>query len=335
MLHRQLASLALVMSVLLAPATAQTRHQLEPAEAHWGVYVSTLDGREVTSVNPDKRFQPASTTKLLTTAAAFHTLPDPRTPNPALATAIRIEPRDNNAPPDIAIIGGADALLADDAECPDNCLFNLADIITGHGIQSVSDIIGDDTLFPDQRWTSGWVVDDLKFRFATATSALTINENVLKIDVTAGAAPGAPIIATWAEGDNLMDLRVDAVTVEGYQDHLRIDRLPGTNTMRIHGEFGVNARDVELTIGIDNPAELAARRLARLLEQRGVLVHGVTRARHRPAIIADEPDMRELMRADPQPPTTRVGARLNTHEIARQLPAPLLDTLTIINSQAA
>lgn len=324
----------LALTLMVAPTgAAQVRHELEPAQAHWGLYVATLDGREVTALNPDKRFQPASTTKALTTAAAFRTLPDPRIPNPQFATTIRIEPRDNGAPPDIAIIGGGDPLLADDPECPDNCLFNLADIIAGHGVTSVSDVIGDDTLFPDQPWADGWVIEDLKFRFATATSALTVNENILRIDVTAGDAPGAPILATWAQGDDLMDLQVDAVTVEGFEDHLRIARLPGSNTMRIHGEFGIRAAPVELKIGIDDPAELAARRLARLLEARGVTVQGVARARHRPAVIADEPDMREKMRNDPAPPRP-LARRANTQEIARQLPAPLVDTLTIINKES-
>ncbi len=331
---RLLAVFALIVLAVPLPAAAQTRHTLEPPEAHWGVYVSTLDGREINAVNADKRFQPASTTKLLTTAAAFHTLPNPRTPNPAFATTIRLEPRSDGAPPDIAIIGGADALLADSPECPDNCLDNLADIIAAHGIRAVSDVIGDDTLFPDQRWTSGWIVEDLKFKFATAISALTVNENVLKIDVTAGAAPGAPIIATWAEGDDLMKLQVEARTVEGYADHLRISRLPGSDTMRIHGEFGVRARPVQLTIGIDDPAEFTARRLVRLLGQRGVLVHGTARARHRPAVIADEPHMRDIMRSDPTAPASATVRRANSQEIARQLPAPLFNTLTIVNKES-
>ncbi len=335
MLARRLAPLVFACLAALAPARAQTPESLNPPappEARWGLAVSTLDGRDVLTVNADQRFQPASVTKLVTTAAAFHTLPDPRLPNPALATTIRIEPRDNNAPPDIAIIGGADALLADDPECPDNCLDNLADIIAAHGIRAVSDVIGDDTLFPHQPWSDGWIIEDLKFRFATATSALTVNENVLRIDVTPGPAAGAPIIATWAEGDDLMDLQVEALTVPGYEDHLRISRLPGTNTMRIHGEFGARARPVQLTIGVDDPADLAARRLARLLEARGVQVRGVARARHRPAVIADEPDMREIMRNDPTPPSA--PSRPNTQEIARQLPSPLIDTITIVNKDS-
>lgn len=330
---RLLAYLFVLIFAISPTATGQVRHELEPSEAHWGLYVSTLDGREVTTLNPDKRFQPASTTKALTTAAAFRTLQDPRIPDPQFATTIRIEPRDNGAPPDIALVGGGDPLLADDPECPDNCLDNLADIIAAHGLTAVSDVIGDDTLFPDQRWSDGWIIEDLKFRFATATSALTINENLLRIDVTAGDAPGAPILATWAQGDDLMNLKVDAVTVEGFEDHLRIDRIPGSNTMRIHGEFGVRAAPVQLKIGIDDPAAFAARRLARLLQARGVAVQGVARAHHRPAVIADEPDMREKMRTDPAPPRPQ-ARRTNAQEIARQLPAPLLDALTIINKDS-
>lgn len=334
MLNRLAPLLALLALCCAPPAAAQVEHELNPPQARWGIYISTLDGREVLARNADKRFQPASIAKLLTTAAAFHTQPDPRIPDPSLATTIRIEHRAEGGPPDIAIIGGGDPFLADDPECPDNCLSNLADIITGHGISEISDVIGDDTLFPDQRYADGWSIEDLKFKFATATSALTINENVLNIDVAPGDGPGAPVIATWAETDDLMGLRNEAATVAGYRDHLRISRLPNAGTMRLHGEFGANARPVELTIGIDDPAEHTARRLARLLRERGVTIHGVPRARHRPAVIADEPHMRDVMRGDPTPPRSTTATRPNSQEIARQLPAPLIDVIEITNKDS-
>ncbi len=324
----------LLLLIAAAPATAQVEHELNPPEARWGIHVSTLDGREILNRNADKRFQPASIVKLITTAGAFHTQPDPRIPDPTFATTIRIEHRTDAGPPDIAIVGGGDPLLADDPECPDNCLSQLADIIVGNGVTAVTDIIGDDTLFPDQRFADGWSIEDLKFAFATATSALTINENVLNIDVTGGDGPGAPVIATWAETDDLMDLSVDATTVQGYRDHLRIARLPNEDTMRIHGEFGDRARPVELTIGIDDPAEHAARRLARLLAERGVLIHGIPRARHRQPVIADEPDMRDLMQNDPTPPRSTTLRRPNSQELARQLPAPLIDVIEITNKES-
>src|SRR5688572_24758188 len=82
----------------------------------WGLVVMTMDGRELVAIRPDERFVPASNTKLFTVAAAFHRLGDVTRPDPSMGASIRIEPR-TDAPPDIVLIGGGDAMLIDADDC--------------------------------------------------------------------------------------------------------------------------------------------------------------------------------------------------------------------------
>ena len=53
--------------------------------------VTTEDGRELIAINPDNRFIPASNTKMLTTAAAFATLPGLDQPDAAGGATVRLD----------------------------------------------------------------------------------------------------------------------------------------------------------------------------------------------------------------------------------------------------
>ena len=47
-------------------------------------------------------------------------------------------------------------MLIDAGDCERDCLSSLADMIVANGVKSIADVIGDDTLYPDQRWGKGW-----------------------------------------------------------------------------------------------------------------------------------------------------------------------------------
>lgn len=291
----------------------------------WGLVVMTLEGREIVSLNPDGRFLPASNTKIFTVAAAFHRLGDMARPDPRFATSVRLEPRPDG-PPDIALVGGGDAMLLDAEDCQRDCLSTLADIVAANGVTQVRSVIGDDSLYPDERWGPGWSREDLIVRSGAPASALSVNSN----EVTLKAAPGAAVLdrvqAEWREGDNYLTLTNAAQTIAGAEDRLRIERKAGSEQVLLYGELGLASPPQTIPLAVEDPARVAALRFRALLEARGVVAGAGVATRHRMLSLADEPRSGS---GDPPIPPTPPGA-----ELGRLLPPPLIEDVTFLMKQS-
>jgi serine-type D-Ala-D-Ala carboxypeptidase/endopeptidase (penicillin-binding protein 4) len=289
--------MALGLALATAPAAAadentdlQQRVEARLGEAgpgtRFGLVVATEDGREIVAVAPDSRFIPASNTKMFTTAAAFATLPGVEGPDSEGGASVRLESR--RGAPDVVIEGRGDARLSSRADCVQNCLAALADAVAAR-TRIVRDVVGDDSLFPDQRWSPGMSWNNIPTRSGTATSALSLDDNELHLRVfpaAAGQPPGLDLMPYYT-----VDNR--AVTVaSGGTTALEFDRLPGERSLRLTGTIAAGAEPELLRLGIDDPAHYAAWRLGSLLEARGVRVTGEPAVRHRPPRPADDPAVR-------------------------------------------
>ncbi|MFN3726247.1 MAG: D-alanyl-D-alanine carboxypeptidase, partial [Allosphingosinicella sp.] len=279
------AMLALALAAAPAPAVAwqptlQERVQAELDRAgpgpRFGLVVTTEDGRELIAINPDNRFVPASNTKLFTTAAAFATLTGLDQPDAAGGAAVRLEGR--RRAPDVVLIGHGDARLSSAPDCVINCLAALADAVAAR-TRRVNDVIGDDTLFPDQRWSPGMSWNNIVTAYGTGISALTLDDNEMRVRVTPGAVGQRPSL----EHPPYYRIVNEVVTVADGPTQIRYTRMPGSMVIRVTGRIAAAADPENLRVGIDDPAHYAATRLRTLLEARGVRVTGEVRVRHRPA----------------------------------------------------
>lgn len=280
----------------------------------WGLLVTTMDGREIVAINPDQRFMPASNTKLFTTAAAMATLPGLAQPDRLGGAAVRILPR-IGAAPDIELVGGGDPRLSDRTDCKADCLQTLADAVAATGVQHVHDVIGDDTLFPDERWGPGWSWNNLQTESGTAVSALTLNENVATVTVSPGPQVGTPATTAWNDGETYLSLDNETTTVATGKADLRIERRPGSRTVRLYGTIPSGAESETLHVGIDDPADFAAFHFRGLLEARRIRVDGDSHARHRPLSMTDDEAAPSSAPAAPPP------------ELARLTPPPIADDI--------
>ncbi|MGA1343828.1 MAG: D-alanyl-D-alanine carboxypeptidase/D-alanyl-D-alanine endopeptidase [Hyphomonas sp.] len=297
-----------------------------PAESmRLGVMAATLDGRIVRAERAGERFIPASNTKIFTAAAAFRYLPGLGTADPETATSLVRLPAEAGAAPSLVIVGRGDATLGDGAACTDNCLHQLADAVATRGIMRVGDVIGDATYFPHEPFGLGWSWNNLPFYFGAPVSALTVNGNAATLRVGPDTTEGAPVMASWAEGDGLLGVRNEAVTgPPGSENLLSVLRLPGSDEVVLTGTLPADAQPRDYLLSVPDASVAAARRLIRLLQARGIIVEGAARARtRRDAPLAGE----ELARLAAPPLLTAVvnvskdsdnlSAELLLHHIAR------------------
>ncbi|MGZ8284007.1 MAG: D-alanyl-D-alanine carboxypeptidase/D-alanyl-D-alanine endopeptidase [Allosphingosinicella sp.] len=252
----------------------------------FGLVVATEDGREILAIAPDSRFIPASNTKMFTTAAAFATLPGVDGPDAEGGAAVRLETGVGGAP-DVVLEGRGDARLSSRPDCVQDCLAALADAVAAKA-RTVRDVVGDDSLFPDQRWSPGMSWNNIPTRSGTATSALSLDDNELHLRVAPAALGQPPRLELLPYYD--VDNR--AVTVAAGPTALEFDRLPGSRSVRLGGTIAAGAEPELVRLGIDDPAHYAAWRFKSLLEARGVRVTGEAGVRHRALRPADDPAIR-------------------------------------------
>ncbi len=263
--------------LLAVPAAAQTDLQAD-VEAQlaragpgtrFGLMVVDAAGRPVVAIRPDDRFQPASTTKLVTTAAAFALLPV-NAPDAGSGTAVLLEGRD------VVLEGHGDSRLSSADDCVVDCLATLADAVAGR-VREVGDVIGDDRAFADLRWSPGMGWNNIGTRSGAAVSALTLDDNQLLVRIAPGT-PGGPL---QIEAPGLFVLDNRSITAPNGAESVTLERAPFDRVLHVAGAMPVGAAVVTRRIGVDDPAEWAAWRFRALLEARGIRVRGSVRVRHR------------------------------------------------------
>ncbi|QNI36742.1 D-alanyl-D-alanine carboxypeptidase/D-alanyl-D-alanine endopeptidase [Edaphobacter albus] len=338
------------------------------ARAHWGIKVTAMDGAPIYSLNDGQLFQPASNTKMFTTATALALLGA----NTTFTTKV-ISRGTFSAPGkltgDVVLVGAGDANLsgrvipyvppsmrpkvAPGQQPPPappalRYLKDMADQVAKTGLKVINgDIVGDDTLYPWEPYPSDWSIDDAVWGYGAPVSALVINDNQLQLTVAPGDAPGKPTNITIDPIAPYYTVDATALVTgpHGSGSHVQIERAMGSKVLRIYGSIAVDARPDEEEIAIHDPAEYAAAALKSMLEVRGILVTGVARAKHRIST-----DARGFFRASHEPilamdwsktyapPQTSIACVSNCSStapaetvLAQHISPPLIEDMVVTN----
>jgi serine-type D-Ala-D-Ala carboxypeptidase/endopeptidase (penicillin-binding protein 4) len=298
-LFPQIALCLLLVTQLHAAAHKSLGKRIEtilesPDLAHgfWGIEVVSLgSGKTLYFHDADKLFTPASNTKLFTTAAAMALIGPDYTFQTTVETNGTLDTH-GRLTGDLVLVGRGDpnlsgrelpyALHTERNDHPIRVLEQLADTLAQKGVKYVDgDIIADDSYFAFERYGEGWSQDDLVWADGAPVSALTVNDNVIFVNILPADRAGdrAFVSITPFADYYRIDNRI-MTTPAGTGRKIFINREPGVTVLTLWGNMPLGDSGANEALAIEDPAEFAAELFRQLLEVRGIAVYGKQKTRH-------------------------------------------------------
>ena len=354
-----LASAAAPAKTKAATRASQLRRRIasilaerDARRAHWGIKVVSLKtGKTLYKRNAQKFFTPASNSKLFTTALALASLG----PQFRFYTTVESEvvpDANGRIDGDLWLVGRGDPNLSARVlpyegktrreGPPLRVLDSLAEQVAASGIRRVSgDLVADDTYFVFERYGEGWTYDDLLRSYGAPVSALSVNDNVLVVEVLPGERPGDPALVKLEPDQDYYRIENRVVTVQarrrqsarrrsvskaggaGAPRRISVRREPGSYTLKLWGRIPMGGRGAREKVALEDPALFAGKYLHAALRQRGVVVEGQVRAQH--AHPAEFEDLKTI--GEPPIPAEIPSRRV----LASHQSLPLVEDLKVVN----
>lgn len=236
-----------------------------------------LTGETVYDHQSDRAGIPASTVKLLTSAAAMSILgPDHR-----FTTDVRADGTVRNGvlDGDVYLRGTGDPTMIDaDYDA-------LAKRLADAGVKAVTgDLVADDTWFDDRRLGLEWAWDDEPYQFAAQVSALNIsaydtdyNAGTIFIEVSPGTEGGRPKIKIDPPNKYVkVSNTAKTVAADGEND-IWIERRHGSNVIDVSGTIPVGGEPAADLPSVWEPTGLVAEVFRTAMAKHGIAVKGRTK----------------------------------------------------------
>jgi serine-type D-Ala-D-Ala carboxypeptidase/endopeptidase (penicillin-binding protein 4) len=249
------------------------------ADGFWGIHVVDLtSGRTVYSRGAEHNFMPASTMKVLTTAAALEALgPDYRYLTEVFVMGER---RGDFVDGHLVVRGAGDPTISDrqfTTHYPTNgdphAVFRQwADSLAAAGIRRVGGhVIGDDSIFDDELLGRGWAWDDEPTPFAAQISGLSFNEGRLTISTTGTVTGRRADVRVEPDTDFVYIVNRSETVGAGARHDVRRD--PGSNTIWLESRVP-RGETISRTVSVHNPTRFFVHSLRGVLRTAGVAVDG-------------------------------------------------------------
>lgn len=231
--------------------------------AYWGILVKSLDsGQNIYSLHGNNFFTPASTTKLLTTAAALTKFsPDYRLKTPILA---------QGNPPNLetlTLVGTGDATITTEK------LEKLAQKLKAEGINSIYRLIVVASPFVVSDSQKTWEWEDVFFDYAVPASSLVLNENSVTLKVLPRQL-GQSVDLQWSDPIAARQWLIDNQTStipQGSANNLTIKGNLANNRLILTGSLAINSQE-DFNLAIPQSSQYFLDSWRNILEKAGIKV---------------------------------------------------------------
>jgi D-alanyl-D-alanine carboxypeptidase/D-alanyl-D-alanine-endopeptidase (penicillin-binding protein 4) len=276
--------------------------------AFWGVAVRSLSsGRTLYERNATHAFRPASTMKLVTTAAAL----DAYGPEARLRTTVETAGRLDGLGRilgDLYLVGRGDPDLSSryTPGRPAAAFEEMADALAAAGVKRIEGrLVGHDGAFATEPLGRDWTWEDLAWGYGAPVSALVFEDDQVTLRLTPGEREGDPAVFE-ASPTSSLDLVSTVTTVaRGTEADLRLERAPGSDSIRLSGRLPIGG-DWSGSVAIGDPARHAVSAFAAVLAARDIRATGGLATSHAPL----PPGMRTLV-AHESPPMAEIVRVVN------------------------
>ncbi len=283
------------------------RPQFEPL--FWAAEIrSGKTGQVLYERNARKNMTPASTMKLVTTAAALDVLGPEYRMRTTLETSAPIDGQ-GRLLGDLYLVGRGDPVLA--RKDPDGRTgFDvLADALIAAGVSRIQGrLVGDESLLRDRR-PEDWEWADLVWCYGAEVSALSWNDACATLSVLPGSRVGDPAVVDRVPASAYYSV-VSSVTtaLAGVESDLTLVRPLGSSRIELSGTYPLGGARDDLEVALEDPARYATTVFAELLRTRGIEVTGEITTTATPAppgarVLAsrESPPLRELVKGVNKP----------------------------------
>lgn len=289
------------------------------SRSRWGILVETLDAdpdhrQTLYELEADRYFIPASTVKLMTTAAALRILG----PDFQIRTSIYQIPSSSDqlgylgadeAAPDsptvLRVVGRGDPSF-DSAD-----LATLVQQIRDRTITEIDQLQLDDNYFQGSAIHPNWEWEDVQAGYGTAVNSLILNQNEVVVDLVPQTV-GEPLQVEWHDPNQAAQWQVEnySTTVAATEpEFVRAGRSFQQPVLQIWGQLQAGAPPEDVSVSVFDPVANFGQGLEQALAAQGITVEQITSL--------DDPAL---------PP--------NSQEIANVVSSPLRELITTANQQS-
>ncbi len=269
--------------LIAQPTVEQTLHKLlsdpDYKNATVGVQISDLNSEELLfGFNNEKLMIPASTMKVMTSAAALEILGADYRFTTKIGFTGKIS--ENALDGNLVVVGGGDPALGsryfrDFYENPD-FLDVWAQKIKETGVRNVKgDLLVDISLYDSEKIPPTWIWEDMGNYYGAGASALTVYDNLFRITFSSPAKAGqlTQIISTYPK-INGAEIKNEVLSSDENRDLAYVFGNPLGNEMVIRGTIPKNRNTFSIKASVQHPEKLLAEDLIAHLAKAGVFVSG-------------------------------------------------------------